>query len=74
MDLSLEEYFRYHAPRTETRIQNHQAVNSASLVFAKVVDSTVQDEDCKKMALFAIQQARMFANQGVTIDELRQNK
>ena len=26
-------------------------------------------EDCQKIAFFAIQQARMFANQGITVDK-----
>jgi hypothetical protein len=68
--LPIEEYFRYHAPQTQERIEKHDVVNAAALDFARAIDSTVSDPDCKKMALFAIQQARMFANQGITVDEL----
>lgn len=68
--LPLEEYFRYHPPKTEDRKEKHNAVNDAALQFAKVIDSSVMDEDCKKMAIFAVQQARMFANQGITVDSL----
>jgi hypothetical protein len=68
--LPIEEYFRYHPPKTEERKQKHNAVNDAALQFAKIVDASVVDEDCKKMAMFAIQQARMFANQGITVDSL----
>jgi hypothetical protein len=54
--LPIDEYFKYHPPLTEER---------------KVLDESVLDEETKKMAFFSIQQARMFANQGATIDELR---
>lgn len=74
MDLPIEEYFRYHPPTTEERKAAHEAVNKAALEFAKVVDVLVEDEDCKKMAMFAVQQARMLSNQGVTVDELRKNQ
>lgn len=69
-DIPIEEYFKYHPPLTEARQQKHQAVNDAALNLAKVIDSLVVDEDCKKMGLFAVQQARMFANQGITVDEI----
>lgn len=68
--ISVEEYFKYHPPVTESRKAAHNAVNEAALAFAKVVEANVVDEKCGEMAFFAIQQARMFANQGITIDEL----
>jgi hypothetical protein len=68
--LNIEEYFKYHPPTTELRKQQHNQINGLALDFARYIDENVQDEDCKKMALFAIQQARMFANQGVTVDEI----
>lgn len=74
MNLPIEEYFKYHPPKTQTRIAAHEGVNNAALEFAKLVNTSVQDEDCKKMAMFAIQQARMFANQGITVDELKQEE
>ena len=67
----LEHYFKYHPVATEGRKIAHDAINGAALEFAKTVLAHVQDEDCRKMAFFAIQQARMFANQGATIDELK---
>lgn len=70
-ELPIEEYFQYHPPITKARELNHDSINQAALDFAKVIDLCVVDVDCKKMAFFAIQQARMFANQGVTFDELR---
>lgn len=70
MKISIEELFKYHPPLSETRKQKHNAINDVALQFAKTVEDLVVDEDCKKMAYFAIQQARMFANQGITIDDL----
>jgi len=69
--LPIDEYFKYHPPLTEERKAIHNAINESALAFAKVLDENVLDEETKKMAFFAIQQARMFANQGATIDELR---
>lgn len=71
MNLPIEQYFAYHPPTTRSRILKHDRINAAALELARVIQDSVADEDCGKMAMFAIQQARMFANQGVTIDELR---
>lgn len=68
--LSIEEYFTYHPVVTEDRRLAHEAVNAAALAFARVLEDNVKDEKTKDMAFFCIQQARMFANQGVTVDEL----
>lgn len=73
-ELPIEEYFRYHPPTTIERKEKHEAVNQSALDFALLIDATIIDEDCKKMALFAVQQARMFANQGITVDELKGNQ
>lgn len=70
-NISIEDYFKYHPPTTEERKAKHNAINEAALAFAKIVEAEVLDEETKKMSFFAIQQARMFANQGATIDELR---
>lgn len=69
--LPIEEYFKYHPPLTQTRKNAHNEVNDAALELAKIIDRVVLDEKCKEMALFAVQQARMFANQGITVDELQ---
>lgn len=69
--LPLEEYFRYHPSRTEERVIAHDRVNNAAMAMARLIEEVVEDEDCRKMAVFALQQCRMFANQGITIDELR---
>ena len=70
MSLPIEEYFKYHPPFTEDRKEKHNQINEDALSFAKVISSCVVDEDSKKMALFAVQQAKMFSNQGITVDEL----
>jgi hypothetical protein len=73
MKLSIEEYFKYHPPLTEARIAAHKEVNDKALDFAKTIDRLVKDPKCSEMAFFAVQQARMFANQGITLDELIQS-
>jgi hypothetical protein len=67
---TIEHFFTYHPPQTDERRQAHEAINAAALAFAKTVMTTVENPDCLEMAFFAIQQARMFANQGVTLDEV----
>jgi hypothetical protein len=73
MELPIEEYFTYHPPQTESRKLKHEQIGNSALAFARIVNE-IKDENCRKMALFAIQQARMFANQGITIDELREHR
>ena len=73
-DISVEDYFRYRPPTTEERKAAHAAVNDAALALAKAIEANVKDPDCLKMAFFAVQQARMFANQGITVDEIRQSQ
>lgn len=66
----LEKYFKYHPPLSKERKSKHLAINSMALEFAKLIDLSVADEDCKKQAIMALLQAKMLANQGVTLDEL----
>ena len=70
----VQEYFRYHPPQTSERQQKHDAINEAALGFAQLIEQSVLDPDCKKAAIFAILQAKMFANQGITIDEIRSGR
>ena len=70
--IPIAEYFRYHPPLTQERQAKHDKINEAALSFALMIDQLITDPDCKKMALFAVQQARMFSNQGITVDELRE--
>lgn len=71
MELPIEEYFKYHPPATEECQQKYDAINKAGLEFAKIIDSSITDPDYKKQALFSVQMAKMFANQGITIDQLK---
>ena len=73
MKAPIEELFKYHPPKTAERIAKHDLINKLALDLAKAVDESVQDETTKQYAIFAIQQARMFANQGITFDELNNN-
>ncbi len=67
---NIETYFKYHPPKTEERKLKHEKINRFALEFAKAVAECVKDEKTKDCAIFAIQQARMFANQGITVDEV----
>lgn len=71
--LPVEEYFKYHPPLTESRKIAHAKVNELALEFAKGINELVRDEECKRMAFNAVLQAKMFANQGITVDELKQS-
>ena len=70
MKISLEELFKYHPPQTEERREAHESINKAAKDFALVIQENVKDEESKRMALYAVQFARMMSNQGITIDEL----
>lgn len=69
--LTIEDQFSYHPPTTEARKAKHEEVNKAAMEFAKLVDERVCDGGLKRKAIEMIQMARMFANQGITYDELR---
>jgi hypothetical protein len=69
-DIDLADWFEYHPVMSDERKKAHEEINEAALKFAKVIQANVKQTDCQKMAFFAIQQARMFANQGATFDEI----
>lgn len=69
-ELRLVESFQHHPPKTEARKAAHNAINTAAYAFARIISQNVCDERTREMALFAVQQARMFANQGITLDEV----
>ena len=70
--LSLEEWFCYHPVGTQYCEDAHQSINTAAQDFAETVMRFVKNEKCKEQAFWAIQQARMFANMGATVDELKE--
>ncbi len=63
-DTELEDRFRYHAPTPEAR-RRHEAITEASIVFAKIVRDNVPFSRGQSLALTAIEEARMWANQGI---------
>lgn len=69
-NIPIEEYFRYHPPTTQERKDKHDLINTKALQLALAIDQSVADPQCKQFAIFAVQQARMFANQGITVDDL----
>lgn len=71
-DIPLKDQFSYHPPTTSERIASHTKINEGALAYALIIDQVVTDPRCKEAALTALQQVRMYANQGVANDELRQ--
>lgn len=63
-DVELEDRFRYHAPNDEAK-KRHEAITEASIVFAKIVRDNVPYSRGQSLALTAIEEARMWANQGI---------
>jgi len=72
-EIPIEEYFRYHPPTTDERKRKHNLINDLALQFAKAIDEEIVDSTTKQYAIFAVQQARMFANQGITVDDISKN-
>lgn len=66
----IDVWFTYHPPTTEERKAKHLAINEGAKAFAKVILANVKDTRCRELAFYAIQQARMLANQGATVDEI----
>lgn len=69
-EYDLEELFQYHPPKTQERKDQHDRVNQAALEFAKVLHDEVKMKEFKTAIIFAIQQARMLANQAITLQSL----
>lgn len=69
--INLEEFFKYHPPTTQERIEKHNAINNAAYNFAEIVLENVSDEDSIKLIMNHIQTARMFCNQSIVIEEIR---
>jgi len=67
--INIKDYFKYHPP-TEERQKKHQQWNDKCMELALLLDELVEEPKCKDMCLFALQQCRMFGNQGITFDEL----
>lgn len=62
--------FKYHPAKSKERIEKHNQVNDAAQTFALVIFDCVKNERLCQSAIDLVQQARMFANQGITYDEI----
>jgi len=74
MKISLKDQFTYHPPKTKHRIACHEEINRVALYFATIITENVKDPRFQEKAIDLVQQARMFANQGITFDDLANNK
>ena len=70
MPINIADYFKYHPVQSIKRKTAHNAINSAALAFALIINEQVENSKMKDQAFMLIQQARMFANQGATLDEI----
>lgn len=70
-DIPVEEYFRSRLACTQERSESHANIAKSVLSLAMLIDSTIKDEDQKKLSLSALQQVKMFADKGIEVDELR---
>lgn len=68
--IPVEEYFNYHPPLTDEQKAKHELINKTAFEFAKLIEQ-INDPFCKQAAFSAILQAKMFTNQGITIDSLK---
>ena len=70
----LKEVFLYHPPTTAKRIEAHKCINEAAYEYMSRLVSVVKDKSLLLSCYYAVQQARMLANQAVTFEELLELK
>jgi len=71
--VSIEDQFKYHPPVSLERQIKHDLVNKAALAFALEIEQIIPYSDpLHDTIINSIQQARMFANQSITYQELRE--
>lgn len=63
-DQELENRFNYHAPGTAAR-ERHKIVTERTLDLAKTLRNVVPDSRGLSLALTALEECRMWANQGI---------
>lgn len=68
--MMLTQMFKYHPPKTETRIEAHEAVNKAALEFARTCFIYIHDPEQLLEVVSEIKTARMKANQYITYQEI----
>lgn len=70
----LEEYFRYHPPKTEERKSRHEKINRLAYEFTKALSDSIEDFELKQKFFYDIQFMRMMANQEITMNEVLKNE
>lgn len=68
MKLRLENSFKYHAPK-EDQAERYEAIRAAGLEFALVVVSNTLGSREQSLAITAIEEAVMRANQAIALNE-----
>lgn len=66
---SVDRVFTYHSP-FGTQPQRYQAVRDAAKLFANVVNDSCPDSREKSLAMTAIQEASMWSNAAIAINEV----
>lgn len=67
-DAEIENRFRYHPPKTETRRNAHAAVTERTLALALELRDICPPGRGLSMALTKLEEARMWANQALACD------
>lgn len=67
-DAEIENRFRYHPPKTQSRIDKHAAVSAKTEALAKELRDICPASRGLSLALTAIEEARMWANQALACD------
>lgn len=67
-DAEIENRFRYHPPKTDSRRQKHNAVTEQCLSLAKALRDTCPPGRGLSTALTKLEEARMWANQALACD------
>lgn len=70
-DADLENRFRYHPPTTQARKDAHARVTEITLAAAKEIRDIVPPGRGLALALSNLEEARMWANQGIACDSPR---
>jgi len=67
-DADLENRFRYHPPKTDSRRAKHGTITEDTLVLAKRFRDTCPEGRCLSLALTKLEEARMWANASLAIE------
>lgn len=67
--LNLKKIFSYHAPKDAEQIGRYNEIRNAGLAFANIIESKTPECPEQTLAIRAVQQAVMWANAGIAINE-----